>query len=137
MGQFDKLFFTRADGIIGPATHPEVKEQSIKVDKGKLGQFGVNWEPVTRAFQMVKEPHKHEYGQILAFISSNMYDLFDFDAEIHLWLEGEKHIITETTIINVPGGMVHCPLHIVRVGKPFLFNNMYFTAEYKSIKVQP
>jgi hypothetical protein len=135
MGQFDKYFFTKADGIIGPAVHPEAKEPVIKVDKGKLGQFGISWEPVTHPFIMVKEPHKHDYGQILAFISSNLNDLSDFDAEIHLWLEGEKHIITQTTIVNVPGGMVHCPLHIVYVGKPFLFNNMYFTDQYKSVKV--
>jgi hypothetical protein len=135
MGQYDKCFITKADGIVGPVQHPEIKEQTIKVDKGKLGQFGISWEPVTRPFKMVTEPHKHAYGQILAFISNNLNDLFDFDAELHLWLEGEKHVITQTTIVNIPGGMIHCPLHIVRVGKPFLFNNMYFTAEYKSEKV--
>jgi hypothetical protein len=28
----------------------------------------------------------------------------------------------------------HCPLRILRVGKPFLLNNIYFVAEYKSEK---
>ena len=79
---------------------------------------------------MVDSSHKHDYGQILAFVSNNLENMFDFDAEIELYLEGEKHIINQTTIVYIPGGMMHCPLNIKRVGKPFLFNNMYFTAEY-------
>ena len=65
---------------------------------------------------------------------NGLEDMFDFDAEIELYLEGEKHIIEKTTIVYIPGGMMHCPLYINRVGKPFLFNNMYFTAEYMAKK---
>lgn len=130
----DKYFYTRKDGIIGPVLHPEIKEQTIKVDKGKLGEFGISWEPITHPFEMIGYSHHHPYAQILAFTSNNLKDLFDFDAEIELYLDHEKHIINESTVVYIPGGMSHCPLRILRVGKPFLFNNMYFVAEYKSIR---
>lgn len=130
MGQYDQYFFTEAEGIYGPVLHPEITLPTIKVDKGKLGNFGISWEPIVHPFKMVGTPHKHDYGQILAFVGNNLENMFDFDAEIELYLEGEKHVITKTTIVNIPGGMMHCPLIITRVGKPFLFNNMYFTAEY-------
>ncbi|HJX11920.1 MAG TPA: hypothetical protein VJ377_00145 [Dehalococcoidales bacterium] len=130
MGKYDRYFYTEKDGITGPILHPEIKEKTIKVDKGKLGEFGISWEPIMHPFTMIDHSHKHDYGQILAFVSNNLKDLFDFDAEIEFHLGGEKHIITESTIVYIPGGTLHCPLIIRRVGKPFLFNNMYFTAEY-------
>ena len=72
------------------------------VDKGKLGEFGISREPITHPFKMVDSSYKHDYAQILAFVSNNLEDLFDFDAEIELYLEGEKHIINQTTIVYIP-----------------------------------
>ncbi|MGD0794001.1 MAG: hypothetical protein ABR958_00205 [Dehalococcoidales bacterium] len=129
MGKYDKYFYSKAQGITGPS-RPEIKGTSILVDKGKLGDFGIGWVPIFKPFKMVPEGHKHDYAQILAFIGGNLSDVFDFDAEIELYVGGEKHIINQTTVVYVPGGVMHCPLYFNRVGKPLLFNNMYFTAEY-------
>jgi hypothetical protein len=134
MGKYDKNFYTKADGIQGPIIIPEIEYATIMVDKGKLGDFGISWAPVTHPFTMVDSAHKHDYAQILAFVSNNLEDMFDFDAEVELYLEGEKHVINQTTVVYIPGGTMHCPLYIKRVGKPFLFNNMYFTAEYMAKK---
>jgi hypothetical protein len=126
--------WTRKDGILGPWQQTEARQQSIKVDGGKLGDFGLSWEPITHPFTMVDHSHHHAYAQILCFVGANPNDLFDFDAEIELSLDHNPHIITETSFIYIPGGMSHCPLTYKRVGKPFLFNNLYFIADYKSIK---
>lgn len=134
MAKFDKYFFTKEEGILASKLHPELELPTIKVDKGKLGEFGVSWAAITHPFTMIDSSHKHDYAQILAFIGNNLEDMFEFDAEIELYLEGEKHAINKTTIVYIPGGMMHCPLYIKRVGKPFLFNNMYFTAEYMAKK---
>ena len=128
MGKYDKYFYS-GKSISGPA-RPEIKGSTILVDKGRLGDFGIGWVPIFEPFKMVPEGHKHEYAQILAFIGGNLSDVFDFDAEIELYVGGEKHIITQTTVVYVPGGVMHCPLYFNKVGKPLLFNNMYFTDEY-------
>jgi hypothetical protein len=134
MGTYDKYFYTKAEGILGPVLHPEIELPTIKVDRGKLGEFGISWEPITHPFKMMTSSHRHDYAQILAFVGNDLNNMFDFDAEIELYLEGEKYIIDKTTVVYIPGGMLHCPISITRVGKPFLFNNMYFTAVYMSKK---
>ena len=133
MSKNDKYFLTEANGIIQPGMNEAIEHSIIKADNGLLGpDFGIGWHPVTRPFKMVEESHKHDYAQILAFIPGDITKLGELDAEIEFYLDGEKHIITKTTVIHIPGGMVHCPLYINRVGTPFLFNNMYFIAEYKA-----
>ena len=128
-----KYFLTEADGIIQPGMNEAIEHPIIKADNGLLGpDFGIGWHPVTRPFKMVEEAHRHDYAQILAFIPGDITELNELDAEIEFYLDGEKHIINKTTVVHIPGGMVHCPLYINRVGRPFLFNNMYFIAEYKA-----
>jgi len=39
-------------------------------------------------------------------------------AEVELWLEDEKHIITRSSLVFIPAGMKHCPLTFLRVDKP-------------------
>jgi hypothetical protein len=137
MSKYGKYFLTKADGIIQKGMNVAIEHKIIKADKGVLGpDFGIGWHPVTRPFKMVAEAHKHDYAQILAFIPGDITQLEKLDAEIEFYMDGEKHIITETTVVHIPGGVVHCPLYINRVGKPFLFNNMYFTAEYVAEKVK-
>jgi len=64
------------------------------------------------------EPHKHDWDEILGFFGTNMDDPYDLGAEIELWLEDEQHIHTQTCIVFVPKGMMHCPLIMRRVDRP-------------------
>lgn len=64
------------------------------------------------------EPHTHDFGQVICFFGSNPQDIYDFDAEIELFLGGEKQVITAPSMISIPAGLVHCPLVFRRVGKP-------------------
>ena len=128
-----RYFLTEADGIIQPGMNEAVEHPIVKADNGLLGpDFGIGWHPITRPFKMVEESHRHDYAQILAFLPGDISSLGELDAEIEFYLDGEKHIINKTTVVHIPGGMIHCPLYINRVGRPFLFNNMYFIAEYKA-----
>jgi hypothetical protein len=135
--KYDKYFLTEKNGIIQPGMNKAVVYPIVKADMGLLGpDFGIGWHPITKPFKMIDESHKHDYGQVLAFIPGDITKMGELDAEIEFYLDGEKHIITRTTVVHIPGGMIHCPLYINRVGKPFLFNNMYFTAEYIAEKVE-
>jgi hypothetical protein len=44
--------------------------------------------------------------------------------------EGEKHIITEPTVLHLPKGTIHCPLNFKVVNKPVIFMNVALTPQY-------
>ncbi len=69
----------------------------------------------------VDNPHSHAFDEYLVFLGTDANDQFDLGGEVELWLGGEKHMITRSCAVFVPGGMVHCPLYIRRVDRPFMF----------------
>ncbi len=64
------------------------------------------------------EAHTHDYDEVIAFIGTDLNDPYDMGAEVELWLEDEKHIITRSSLVFIPAGMKHCPLTFLRVDKP-------------------
>lgn len=96
------------------------------------GSFTVSWECVTQPMVMDPIPHTHEFDEYLAWMGGTAEDVFDFDAEIEMFLgeEGEKHVINKATVLYIPAGLVHCPLNYKRIGKPILFNVVAFHPAY-------
>ena len=94
--------------------------------------FSVHYNCIAEPFLMVQEAHSHDFDEFLHFIGGNSMDITDFDAVVELSLgeEGEKHVITEPTIVHVPKGMLHCPLEFKVVNKPIIFMNVALTPEY-------
>jgi hypothetical protein len=94
--------------------------------------LSVCWECVYEPYTMDPVPHRHDFDEYLAFMGSNAEDVFDFDAEIEIYVgeEGEKHILDKATVFYIPAGLVHCPIVYKRIGKPILFNVIAFTPEY-------
>jgi hypothetical protein len=116
----------------GAARHPEVKEPVIQIgQEPELGganfpeapNFSITMEAIHQPFLMAEKGHLHDFDEILCFVGGNPTDFRDFGAEIELSLgeEEEKHIITSTTFVYVPKGLIHCPLNFKRVDKPILF----------------
>lgn len=85
-------------------------------------------EPLT----MNPKPHAHDYDQFLCFLGSNPKNFFEFDAEIEVVLgeEGEVNIVDTSSIVFIPKGLIHCPIHFKRVGKPVLFMHLCFAPAY-------
>lgn len=81
---------------------------------------------------MEDTPHSHDFDQFLHFYGADASNVREFKAEVELYIgrEGEKHIITATTIVHIPKGMIHCPLNFKRVDKPIIFMNVPLTPEY-------
>lgn len=94
--------------------------------------FSVLMNCITEPYLMAEEPHAHDFDQFLHFYGGNSMDIAAFDAEVELSLgeEGEKHIITETTVVHIPKGVIHCPLNFKVVNKPIIFMNVALTPEY-------
>ena len=108
------IFFSRQ--------HKEVGEKN----------FSVLWNCVTEPFLMVNDPHSHDFDQFLHFYGANSMDITEFDAEIEMSLgeEGEKHIITEPTVLHIPKDTIHSPLNFKVVNKPVIFMNVALTPQY-------
>jgi len=104
--------------------HPEVGEKD----------YSVLWNCITEPFLMVNTAHSHDFDQFLHFFGASSQDITDFDAvvEISMGEAGEKHIITEPTVLHIPKGVMHCPLNFKVVNKPLIFMNVALTPQYVS-----
>ena len=82
---------------------------------------------------MVNEPHAHDFDQFLHFYGADPLKITDFDAEVEISLgeEGEKHIITEPTVLHIPRDTIHCPLNFKVVNNPVIFMNVALTPQYE------
>lgn len=87
---------------------------------------------ITEPFTMVDRPHWHDVDEILFILGGNPANLFEFDAEIEIYLgeEREKHIIENTSLVYVPKGLPHGPIIIKRVNKPFIWGHILFAPKY-------
>jgi hypothetical protein len=71
-----------------------------------------------KAFDVVETPHAHDFDEIIAFFGSDPKSPHDLGAEVELWLEDEKYLLTKSCLVFVPKGLKHCPLRIRRVDRP-------------------
>jgi hypothetical protein len=123
---------------LGTPRHPEVEAQVIRIGQDSVIEawngvpFSITMEPIHQPFWMAKEGHTHDQDEILCFIGANPMDFRDFGAEVELYLgeEGEKHVITTTTFVYIPKGLVHCPLNFKRVDKPIVFSDILLAPLY-------
>lgn len=68
-------------------------------------------------------PHTHDHPEILGYFGIDPDNPFDLGAEIELCMgeELEKHVFTQSTLVYIPPGLVHCPIRYRRVERPFIF----------------
>jgi hypothetical protein len=64
------------------------------------------------------DPHTHGYDEVIGFFGTDPTNLGDLGAEIELWIDGERNLMTETFLAFIPAGIVHCPLNVLRIDKP-------------------
>lgn len=125
--------------------HPEVKSPvlGLKSDRS-LGNknFALSWWPISEPFEMISEPHAHDFDQFLIFVGGDMKNMTDLGGVVELTL-GEnmnklkKFAFTKATTVYVPAGLLHCPLNFKKVNdpkKPILFHDFFLSREYKRKK---
>ena len=85
-------------------------------------------EPITFPHQ----PHAHDGDEIFFIFGSNPKNYYDFDAEIeiHFGEEKERHIVNATSIVYMPKGLLHGPIAITKVNKPFQWMHVLFAPKY-------
>ena len=64
------------------------------------------------------DPHTHDYDEVIGFFGTDRNDLNDLGAEIELFIDGERNLMTESFLAFIPAGIVHCPLNILSIKRP-------------------
>jgi mannose-6-phosphate isomerase-like protein (cupin superfamily) len=135
-GKYGK-YFTKEPFVRGPFGHPKL--QYYSGDRGGDINFGVLWNYITGPYRVPYGPHTHPFDEVWLFLGGDQSNAKDFDAEVEVYIgeEGEKHTITSATILEIPRGLVHCPLIFKRVDKPILFVNLPLTPKYFQAGMEP
>ncbi len=127
MAKFDKYILrqTKPTAKGSAATGPVFDKGPTKDWSGIAHRFV--WTQVTAPTVIETEAHTHDFEEYLCFCSADPATPFDFGAEIELSLgtEGEKQVITNSSIVCVPKGLVHGPISFTKVTKPVLFTDIY------------
>jgi hypothetical protein len=84
----------------------------------------------------VFEEHSHDCDEIIGFFGSDPDDPYNLNAELEVWIDGERHVLTTSTMIFVPANLKHMPLKINRIDKPLFHfsvvtNNTYDKGAYQ------
>jgi hypothetical protein len=89
--------------------------------------FSLGWSFLTEPFLMVAEAHKHDFDQLILFFGGDPTNIGEFGGEVEMHLAGRKNVITYPAAIYIPAGVMHGPLDIRKVKKPFMFIDITFS----------
>ncbi len=78
------------------------------------------------------DPHVHPNDECLVFLGSDPDepDYLGAEIEIQMGEEREVHVFTRPTVVVAPRGLVHCPLIVRKVEKPWLFTAICLNNEH-------
>jgi hypothetical protein len=111
--------------------HDTIKEPMVT----GLGPLDIPDSVLAMGFARITKPdtlgypsHRHNFDQWVYLIGDSK-NFADFDADVEILL-GDKVIkINYPCYIFIPKNVMHCPLEIKRVGKPFLFVDVRVTPD--------
>jgi hypothetical protein len=106
-------------------------------DKWSGGFMSMDTAYVTQAHVMISQPHVHQFPQYLNFYSANPKDAHDFDAEVEITIEGEKHVIKQPSSVFIPPGTHHGPVVFAKINKPLLFIDIALSGDYSRVGNTP
>jgi hypothetical protein len=86
-------------------------------------------------FQKPVQPHTHDFDEVLGQFGTDLKNPHDLCAELEIWLGGEKHIITRSSIIFIPKGLAHGPIKFNRIDKPIFHFTCGKGQQYKPLQV--
>ncbi len=78
----------------------------------------------------IGKPHSHTVDELLCFYGSDPYHPYDLCGEVEIWIEGERHLLTKSSLIFLPAGVSHLPLYVNRVERPIFHFSLLLNDEY-------
>ena len=74
--------------------------------------------PKSDKIVMEEKSHSHQFEEVVTLFGTDPENPKDLCGEVEFWMGDEKYIITQSSIIYVPKGIMHCPLIFHRVERP-------------------
>jgi hypothetical protein len=74
--------------------------------------------PKPEKIVMEGKSHSHEFDEIITLFGTNPDDTRDLCGEVEFWIDDEKYKITNSCVIFIPKGTMHCPLIFHKVERP-------------------
>jgi hypothetical protein len=80
----------------------------------------------------VEHNHAHGFHELLCFLSGDPENPAELGADVSMCLgdELEEHTFNAPTIISMPPGLKHCPLHVKNVTRPVVFLEVSATRDF-------
>lgn len=78
----------------------------------------------------VFEGHSHDSDELIGFFGSDPENPYDLGAEIEVSINGEKHLLTKSTLLFIPANMPHMPMRILKVDKPVFHFSVVTSPSY-------
>jgi len=97
----------------------------IKEIEGARPNFALYY--VVRAGMFAEPPHYHPNEEYLMFLSADPHDMKNLGAtvEIAFGEEWEKTEFSTSAMVYFPKGLMHCPIHVKKLDRPFLFGHFW------------
>jgi hypothetical protein len=105
-------------GFLSPERSTRMMYLDSEVIKGAFYVECVWFWPTEEEDTSSPDPHTHDYDEVIGFFGTNRDDPRELGAEIELWIDGEKNLMTESFLAFIPAGIVHCPLKILQINRP-------------------
>ena len=75
-------------------------------------------------------PHDHTFDEFLFLIPADYRNWPDLGGEVEIWLDDEKHMITKSSAVWIPKGLMHCPVYFRRVDRPIVYFSTAPSTDY-------
>ncbi|MBR4231992.1 MAG: hypothetical protein IKR95_02145 [Oscillospiraceae bacterium] len=79
-----------------------------------------------------RSEHTHDFPELLGYYSSDPDDPDDLGAEVEFAIEGERHILTKSTMIFIPPGVKHLPIALRNIRRPVFHFGVCLNSEYSA-----
>ncbi len=107
----------------------------------EIGKFNCNFNflAMLGSHVLPDPPHKHNCDEILFLIPSGPENAPDLGGEVEIAIgeEWEKQTITTAALICLPKEVLHCPVYMKRVDKPFYWGHILLAPSYGSSALDP
>lgn len=92
-------------------------------------QMSVSWYQHPK--DHVPVAHTHQADELIGFFGGDYNNPYDLNAEIEMWLEDDKYMLTKSALLFAPAGMNHCPLILHRIDRPVFHFSIVRDGVYK------
>ena len=74
--------------------------------------------------------HAHDFTEVITFFGTDFQNPRNLCGEVELWLDGEKHVMTQSFLAYVLAGMKHGPLITRKITRPIFHFTVGLGTEY-------